>query len=322
MENKEYELENEELGNEIKEDIGYGCGEAPEEDAGCDCSEESPETNEEDDECGCGEGNPETPEEEAGCGCGVIGNIEYPDLSKFNNPDKPNVIVDDDFIQEFEIYAYSLGISSIGFIQVTPDVLIQNKFIQYPNAIVLTMEMDKKIIETAPGEEANDLNNTAYVRLGILTTKLSDYLREKGYSTEIAYPDGGIVNFSLLGQYAGLGYVGNNGLLITPEFGPRVKISAVLTSIANLPLNDGNEYSWIPEYCNKCGKCVKACPEEALIEKQLSKGIKEIEFRSKQCIGCNQGCTYCIEDCPFEEKGYEHVKNRFDKLSAKLKENK
>ena len=45
-----------------------------------------------------------------------------------------------------------------------------------------------------------DLNDTAYVKLGILTTKLSDYLRKNGFATEIAHPYGGLVNFSALGQ--------------------------------------------------------------------------------------------------------------------------
>ncbi|MGZ7135538.1 MAG: 4Fe-4S binding protein, partial [Methanobacterium sp.] len=114
-------------------------------------------------------------------------------------------------------------------------------------------------------------------------------------------------------------YIGESGLLITPELGPRVKISAIFTSISNLPIKEVNEHAWIPDYCEKCGKCIKACPEKALIEKETCCST-ETEFLRKQCIGCSQGCTYCIEDCPFNKKGYEHVKNKFDKMNAKLKE--
>ncbi len=248
--------------------------------------------------------------EDSGCGCGAI---DYPDLSRVENPDKPKFTADENFIKEFEDYANSLGINSIGYTLLTPELLIKDKFIQYPFTIVLTMEMGKDIIETPPGEDAKDLNDTAYVKLGILTTKLSDYLRKNGFATEIAHPMGGLVNFSALGQEAGLGYMGESGLLITPELGPRQKISAIFTSISNLPLNEENEHSWIPEYCDKCGKCVKACPEKALVEKETCCGGTEIELIQKNCIGCSQGCTYCIEACPFEEKGYEHVKNKFAK---------
>jgi epoxyqueuosine reductase QueG len=308
MENNKCGCEDTKMDKKVEEKL-------KEDECGCGCEEENIEAPEEDAGCGCG--SETKANEDSGCGCGAI---DYPDLSRVENPDKPKIIADEEFMQKFEDYAHSLGIKSIGYTLLTHDLLIKDKFIQYPNTIVLTMEMDEKIIKTAPGDEAKDLNDTAYVKLGILTTKLSDYLREKGYATEIAHPYGGLVAFSPLAQSADLGYIGNSGLLITPELGPRQKISAIFTSIANLPMKEENEYAWIPKYCDKCGKCIKACPEKALIEKETCCGGTEIELIQKSCIGCSQGCTYCIESCPFEEKGYEHVKNKFDKMNAKLKE--
>ncbi|MTK63933.1 MAG: epoxyqueuosine reductase [Methanobacterium sp.] len=240
-------------------------------------------------------------------------------MSRVERPSKPKFIADESFIKEFENYAHSIGISSIGYTLLNSDLLLKDKFVQYPFTIVLTMEMDNAIIKTAPGDDAKDLNDTAYVKASILTTKLSDFLRKEGYDTEIAQPMGGVVNFSLLGQSAGLGHIGDSGLLITPELGPRLKVSAIFVSIANLPVNEENEHDWIPEYCEMCNKCVKACPEKALIEKESCCG-NEIELIQKKCVGCSLGCTYCIEACPFEEKGYSHVKAKFDKINAKLRE--
>ena len=349
MNDNKFGCENDKLDKEIqekvREDKGCGCGcddeplaetqDEPETDEyGCGCDDESSAKTQdvsETGDCGCGEENTQGHEEDSGCGCGeeitetpegggCCGSIELPDLSREENPDKPKFTAADGFLQEFEDYAHSLGISSIGYTQMTPDIMIKDKFIQYPFTIVLTMEMSNEIIETDPGADAKDLNDTAYVRAAILTTKLSDFLRKNGYATEIAHPMGGIVNFSALGQKAGLGYIGKSGLLITPELGPRLKVSAIFVSIANLPLKEDNEHAWIPEYCDKCSKCVKACPHEALIEKETCCGGKEVKLLKKNCIGCSQGCTYCIEACPFEEKGYEHVKNKFNKMNAKLKE--
>jgi ferredoxin len=257
----------------------------------------------------------DTPEE-GGCGCGA----EHPDESTIDNPDEPKTIVESDLLEQFEKYAHSLGIKAIGYTQLTPELLIQDKFVQYPNVIVLTMEMSDELIETAPGDKTQEINDAHYAKLGTLSYKLSDYLREKGYATEVAHPYGSLVKFSGLGQEAGLGLIGQSGLLITPELGPRQKISAIFTSIENLPIKESNEHSWIADYCDKCGKCIKACPEKALIEKEGCCGNKEIEFVQKLCVGCSKGCTYCIEGCPFYKKGYTHVKNRFEKMNAKLME--
>ncbi len=316
-------------------DSSCGCEEIlnqPVEDSGCGCGEEAIEEPADVSGCECGEVPVDKPVADSGCGCesdlvdesedvACCGATEYPDQSLISNPDEPESIVNNDFLEEFENYARSMGINNIGYTQLTPDLLIKDKFIQYPNTIVLNFEMSQAIIETEPGNEAKKLNDDAYAKLADLTYKLSDYLREHGFATEVAHPYGGIVNFSALGQKAGLGYIGQNGLLISPELGPRQKISAIFVSIANLPKASA-DHSWIPDYCDKCGKCVKACPENALIENETCCGAKEIELIQKNCIGCSQGCTYCIEACPFTDKGYEHVKGKFDKMTAKLEKKK
>lgn len=256
--------------------------------------------------------------EDSGCGCGCGG--EYPDESLINNPDQPEFIAEPDFFGEFEKFAHLMGVVSIGYTQVIPELINGEEPLMYPNAIVLTLEMGKDIIETEPGPEAQELNDATYARLGHITYALSDYIRAKGFATQVAHPYGSLVSFTPLGQKAGLGWVGQSGLLITPELGPRQKISAIFTSIENLPIKKPEDYSWIMDYCEKCGKCIKACPEDAMVEKETCCGGTEIEFMESRCIGCSLGCTYCIEDCPFDEKGYEHVKNKFDKMTAKLAE--
>ncbi len=251
--------------------------------------------------CGCGSESvdellknpPEENESECGCGSRIF------DESIINNPNEPKIIVEDDFINKFENYAHSIGIISIGYTQVPLELINTGKVINYSNAIVLTMEMDKKITNTAPGPQSKELNDLAYAELGKKTFLLSDYLRENYFATQAAHPYDNLVKFSPLAQKAGLGEIGKSGLLITPELGPRQKISAIFVDIKNLPLKEENEHSWIIDYCDLCGKCIKACPEKAMIEKKYSNGFYETEFIAKLCIGCSDGCTYCIETCPF-----------------------
>lgn len=258
-------------------------------------------------------------EESEGCGCGCGG--DFPDESLVDNPENPKNTVDSDFFTYLEKFAKSMGVISIGYTQVKPESINKEELL-YPNAIVLTLEIGKDIIETPPGPEAQELNEATYEKLGSITYALSDFIRANGFATHVAHPYGNMVGFSQMGQEAGLGHIGQSGLLISPELGPRMKISAIFTTLENSPEKTTEDHSWILDYCEKCGKCIKACPEKALVETESCCGGSQIEFIQKRCIGCTQGCTYCIEDCPFDEKGYQHVKNRFDKMNAKLAEKK
>ena len=59
---------------------------------------------------------------------------------------------------------------------------------------------------------------------------------------------------------AGLGEIGWNGLFLSPEFGPRQRISAVIT---NAELDPSPMYEG-PSLCDRCMLCVKVCPTQAL----------------------------------------------------------
>lgn len=56
-----------------------------------------------------------------------------------------------------------------------------------------------------------------------------------------------------------MGVKGMNNLLVTPEFGPYVRISSMLTT-AEIPPTKRK----LPQLCNHCMKCVEACPVGAL----------------------------------------------------------
>jgi len=60
---------------------------------------------------------------------------------------------------------------------------------------------------------------------------------------------------------AGLGERGLNGLFLTPEYGPRVRLVSVLTVAPLTPTRPLKQ-----EVCTRCGICVKACPMKAIGE--------------------------------------------------------
>lgn len=61
---------------------------------------------------------------------------------------------------------------------------------------------------------------------------------------------------------AGLGIKGLNNLLITPEYGPYVRLSSMLTTAVLEPSPPRD----LDDLCNHCLRCVKACPVHALAD--------------------------------------------------------
>lgn len=243
-------------------------------------------------------------------------NIEYNIKSIKNNPEFPKTVASPDFIEEFENYAKSMGITAIGYAKVPPEVIFRDKAILYDNAIVFTKEIDKVQVDNElPGKSTIDLR--LYDDFGKKTNDLADYLRENGFGAHASHPAVGVVTYPTLAQHAGLGWRGNSNLLITPELGPRQKISAIFTSIENLPIKEKNEHSWIEDYCQTCGKCIKKCPKDAIIEIKHLDGIKSTKFVSSLCRGCYESCTICMGECPFNNKEYTWIKNRFEKITLK-----
>lgn len=244
-------------------------------------------------------------------------NVEYNVKSLKNNPDVPKTAASTDFIKEFKNYAQSLGIKGIGYAKVPSELIFKDRVILYENTIVLTKEIDKNAVDNDfPGKQETDLK--LYDEFGKKTNELTDYLRKNGFAAQASHPTLGFVTYPSLAQYAGLGWRGNSNLLITPELGPRQKISAIFTSIENLPLNEHSEHSWVADYCQTCGRCIRACPGDAIVEKESSNGYGTTKFVAERCVGCKGDiCTICMKECPFNKRDYIKIKKRFEKRTAK-----
>ena len=236
-------------------------------------------------------------------------NKTYDSLKR--NKKNLEIITDDNFIQNLRVFCKANGIASVGFTKLPHHLIFKDKAVLFENVIVLTMEMDKDQIALAPHRKTAKMVMQTYNKLGIVANKIATYLRKQGYAAQASHPLGGIVLYPPLAKKAGLGWNGRHGLLITPEFGSRVRIAAVFTNINNLPYATNNPHGWIPEYCASCGICIKKCPPKSLFEKPIHKENDILTHNeSKKCFpyfAQNYGCTICIKVCPFSTIGYEKL---------------
>jgi len=71
----------------------------------------------------------------------------------------------------------------------------------------------------------------------------------------------GLLSLNHCAAEAGLGVIGDNRLLITPRFGSRFGLGAVVTS---KEMEETPRPEPAGKVCNHCNLCIRACPEHAL----------------------------------------------------------
>ncbi len=251
------------------------------------------------------------------CMLSVMKNINLSVDSLDKNPVGPSAIASIEFLNELRTFAQSHGVNPLEFVKLPRDLIFQHMGVLYDNAMIIAMEMDQELIDKAPSQETMNMVFETYDALGIAANKIAEFLRANGYAAQADHPLGGLVLFPPLAQKAGIGFVGKNGLLITPEFGPRVRLAAVYTSIENLPFAEQNDHSWIADYCSSCGLCIRGCPPRAILNESIIHDTGQTtNIKQAECFEYflrNYGCSLCIKVCPFSKKSYSDIKISFEK---------
>ncbi len=158
--------------------------------------------------------------------------------------------------------------------------------------------------------EDEDANISKYARIPDYHTVAKDKLQqivkfvdqEKNSRCE-CFADTGVLHDRYLAYMAGLGFFGENTLLINEKYGTYFFIGYIVT---DLELEED-----IPQTkeCLKCGNCEKKCPGGALCDGQLNAKlcvsyitqIKELTEEQKSILKKQNmvyGCDVCQEVCP------------------------
>ncbi len=178
------------------------------------------------------------------------------------------------------------------------------------HVIVVAVPMPYDIIKTTPSVLGSAAAGVGYSLDAALLISLAQFIRDLGYQAIPSMNDTApSIPYAIK---AGLGEYGRNGLLITKEYGPRVRLGKVYT---DLPLaHDRPKRFGVQAFCRICKRCAESCPAKALSlgDPTFSinnisnrKGVKKWSVNAEKCFGFwaaqNTDCATCIRSCPYNK---------------------
>jgi len=175
--------------------------------------------------------------------------------------------------------------------------------LEHSHAVAIAVEMSAEMISQAPDSAATTETAFEYFEVGKIAMILTRYINLLGYQAR-AHVDGNYrVMCVPIAADAGLGELGRIGLLLTPRFGPRIRLAIVTT---DLPLQPDPPICFgVQHFCEICKKCATNCPSGS-IEKEGKAdfcGVEKWQNRQDTCYRFwrTQGtdCSICIRVCPY-----------------------
>lgn len=227
------------------------------------------------------------------------------------------------FVKEFGRYlgAHSVGIARLedrhlyshvgySFVDGQPQGWGEPVVRRHEFAIVLTVEMEEEMTATAPGAGAWLEAVREYLRGAVVAVYLAETLRNLGFEARAHISGQNEIQWTTLGKDAGLGEVGRMGLLMTPDLGPRVRLTAVTTNVPLLPDTPTHDEA-VLDFCTRCNKCAVSCPAKAIPmdDAKVHDGEEVLRWRldAEACFLYWQiagtACGRCLAVCPLSHPG-------------------
>jgi len=184
--------------------------------------------------------------------------------------------------------------------------------------------------------------------IGKKLKELEEFIRNFSSET-LSYVDTGPILERTFAVQAGLGFIGKNTTLITPEFGSFVFLAEIITDLEieksqanSVPgrrsTNQFKSFKNSALHCGSCTRCIDVCPTKALNKNFLNakkciayntienkaalskipKPIREAMKKSKYIFGCDICQLACPHNCRAKESDYsKSPKIAGDSLSLK-----
>ena len=109
----------------------------------------------------------------------------------------------------------------------------------------------------------------------------------------------GVISYVHAAQAAGMGVIGWHSMLITPEYGARVRLAMVLTDAPLAPrISAAGEFP-----CPACGgACIKICPVKAIPKPRKAERWNINKYACSTYLEATISCAECLRVCPAGKK--------------------
>ena len=175
--------------------------------------------------------------------------------------------------------------------------------------VAIAIPMDLDLLSRAPTSLGDAATGLGYSHSAFTVASLAEFIRGLGYQAIPSVNDTALsVPFAI---EAGIGELSRLNKLVTPEFGPAVRLCKVFTDLpmaCDKPVDFG-----LVEFCKRCKKCAESCPSGALsFDDEPSfktrgpwnnPGHKAWFEDSYLCFQhwqqVDNGCGICLASCPY-----------------------
>lgn len=171
-------------------------------------------------------------------------------------------------------------------------------------AIVVAEEMDPGMIATAPHTPTVMESSKNYSKGAYIATQIAAFIANLGQAATANHLRHYEAVLPPLAVDAGLGEIGRLGYLMTKEFGPRIRLSAVTTDLPLIP--DKPVDIGIMDFCKICKKCATCCPSNSIpVDDDIKEhnGTLRWKLNDDTCYGywykVGTDCCICMKVCPW-----------------------
>jgi epoxyqueuosine reductase QueG len=174
------------------------------------------------------------------------------------------------------------------------------------SVVVMATHLLEGSLEAAPSREYSVTYQVVNQELNRLAFQVARFLERQGYralQVPASQPydherNMGDLSHRHAGQIAGIGVLGKNSLLLSPKFGPRMRLVSVITDApleADAPLR--------LDLCKDCDQCLRTCPSSALkgggvVDKMACDAYHVTTGERLHLNDAEQICGVCVRICP------------------------